>query len=139
MLGILPQTLNSFTGLADNRTSLIEAVREGLPYALFEDLIQALELSHRELAGIIGLPLRTLNNRKHAGRFTPQESDHLLRVARVYGRVVEFFGHRDRARDWLKRPAFAFDEKPPLSLLDTELGAEAVSTLIGQLEHGVLP
>lgn len=132
-------TLSDLIGMPSDRAVLIGAVREGLSYTLFEDLAEALELAHKDLATLLGIATRTLNTRKHTGRFTPQESDHLLRIARTYARALDFFGTPQQARAWLKRPAFAFGEETPLSRLDTELGAEGVVTLLGQLEHGVLP
>lgn len=132
-------TLVELVGTQGTTDALIEAVREGLPYATFEEVREALGISGKELAALMGIPSRTLNARKHAGRFTPHESDHLLRIARVYARAHDFFGTRHQASAWLKRPALAFGEHTPLSMCDTELGAEQVMTLLYQLEYGVLP
>lgn len=119
--------------------ALIEAVREGLPYQFGEALQDALGLNSRELAVLTGMSERTLANRKRSGSFTASESDHLIRITRVYTRTLEFFGSAPQAVTWLKKPALALDDRTPLSLLDTEVGAEAVLRLLGQLEYGVLP
>jgi putative toxin-antitoxin system antitoxin component (TIGR02293 family) len=132
-------TLTDLVGTRGSAGALIDAVREGLPYATFEEVREALGISGKELAALMGVPARTLNTRKHAGRFTPQESDHLLRIARVYARAHDFFGTQHQASAWLKKPALAFGEHTPLSMCDTELGAEQVMTLLYQLEYGVLP
>jgi putative toxin-antitoxin system antitoxin component (TIGR02293 family) len=58
-----------------------------------------------------------------------------LRIARVYARAHDFFGTQHRASAWLKKPALALGEHTPLSMLDTELGAGGVMTLIYQLEE----
>jgi putative toxin-antitoxin system antitoxin component (TIGR02293 family) len=125
-------------GTADAR-ALIEAVREGFPHRAFEEVRAVTGVSSRELAALMGISERTLTNRKRSGRFTPQESDHLLRIARIYARAHDYFGSREQAGAWLKKPALALGDETPLSLLDTELGAEQVMTLLGQLEYGVLP
>jgi hypothetical protein len=41
------------------------------------------------------------------------------------------------AVDWLKSPNATFSGQTPLSLLDTEIGAELVMDTLGRIEHGV--
>ncbi len=134
------EDLGDLLGFAFSGTpGLIGAVRRGLPYGAFERLQEALGTSAQTLAGLIGLPVRTLNKRKHEGRFSESESDDLVRVARVVGGAFTFFSDRSAARAWLAAPETALDGETPLSLLDTEVGAQEVLRLLGQLEHGVLP
>ena len=118
---------------------LIGAVRRGLPYSVFERVQETLGISAQTLTALIGVPVRTLNKRKHEGRFSSEESDNLLRVVRVVSRTFDFFGEPEAARVWLKAPERAFDGDTPLSLLDTETGAQEVFRLLGQLEYGVFP
>lgn len=132
--------LSDLLGLELSGTpGLIAAVRRGLPYGAFEQLQAALGTSAQTLAGLIGLPVRTLNKRKHEGRFSEGESDDLVRVARVLGGAFAFFSDEAAARAWLAAPETALDGETPLSLLDTEVGAQEVLGLLGRLEHGVLP
>lgn len=118
---------------------LIGAVRRGLPYSVFERVRDILEVSAQALAALIGVPVRTLNKRKHEGRFSSEESDNLLRVVRVVSKTFDFFDAPEAARAWLEAPERAFDGDTPLLLLDTETGAQEVLKLLGQLEYGVLP
>ncbi len=118
---------------------LIDAVRRGLPYSVFERVRDTLGVSAQMLTGLIGVPVRTLNKRKHEGRFSSEESDNLLRVVRVVSKTFDFFDEPQAARAWLAAPERAFDDDTPLSLLDTETGAQEIFRLLGQLEHGVLP
>ncbi len=124
---------------ANTASDLIAAVREGLPFDVFANLQDVLELPAATLAELLGIPLRTLNRRKHEGQFKPEESDALLRVARVVSRTLYVFKDRPTAILWLKTPEFACDDVTPLSLLDTEVGAQEVLRLLGQLAHGVFP
>jgi putative toxin-antitoxin system antitoxin component (TIGR02293 family) len=123
----------------DTSSGLIAAVREGLPFDVFVKLQHVLEIPAALLADLLGIPLRTLNRRKHEGQFKPEESDGLLRVARVVSRTFDVFEDRAAAILWLKMPEVAFDDVTPLSLLDTEVGAQEVLRLLGQLAHGVFP
>jgi putative toxin-antitoxin system antitoxin component (TIGR02293 family) len=123
----------------DTTPDLIAAVRRGLPFAVFTTLQKSLDVSSAVLAQLIGLPVRTLQRRRREGRFKPDESDNLVRIARVLSRTLEFFEDKAEALYWLKTPASALDDDTPLSLLDTEVGAQEVLRLLGQLEHGVFP
>ncbi|MDP2253999.1 MAG: MbcA/ParS/Xre antitoxin family protein, partial [Thiobacillus sp.] len=61
----------------------------------------------------------------------------LVRVARVVERAEAVFGDFEVALDWLKSANAALAGVTPLSLLDTEIGAESVTDTLGRIEHGV--
>ncbi len=132
--------LSRFLGLElSSTTELIGAVRQGLPYSVFERVQETLRVSAQTLATLVGVPVRTLNKRKHEGRFSRGESDNLLRVVRVLSQIFDFFSEPEAALSWLQAPEMALGGATPLSLLDTEIGAQEILRLLGQLEHGVLP
>jgi len=132
--------LTQLLGLNISSTpELIGAVRRGLLYSVFERVQGTLGVSAQTLAALIGVPVRTLNKRKHEGRFSSEESDNLLRVVRVVSKTFDFFDEPGAARAWLESPEMALGGDTPLSLLDTEMGAQEILRLLGQLEHGVLP
>lgn len=66
-----------------------------------------------------------------------EESAKLVRLARVVERAAEVFEDFDAALDWLKSPNAAASGATPLSLLDTDIGAESVMDTLGRIEHGV--
>lgn len=116
----------------------IRAVREGLPFGSFTNLRDALHLNTDELAQLLGIPRRTLTKRQRDGQFSSSESNTISRVARVYREAIVFFNDDTEARTWLKTSLPAL-ETTPLSLLDTDPGAEAVSVLLRQLAWGIYP
>ena len=111
-------------------------MREGLPYSSFVALKEALKLSTDELAQLLSIPKRTLTKRQQAGNFSLGESNALSRVVRVYREAAAFFDDEADARTWLKTALPALGTTP-LSLLDTDPGAEAVSVLLRQLAWGI--
>ena len=52
-------------------------------------------------------------------------------------RAAEVFESQDLAFDWIKTPNASLDGFTPLSMLDTELGAETVLDMLGRIEHGI--
>ncbi len=67
----------------------------------------------------------------------PAENSTLLRLARVIRRASEVLDDPAAAVDWLKSPNAALRGNAPLSLLDTDIGAEGVRDTLGRIEHGV--
>ncbi|MFZ0791348.1 MAG: antitoxin Xre/MbcA/ParS toxin-binding domain-containing protein [Chromatiaceae bacterium] len=116
---------------------LVGRVRTGLPFAELEALREPLGLSLQELAGIAGIPARTLVRRRQSGRLDPIESERVLRIERLLALATEMLRDRNRARDWLKSPKAALAGQSPLACADTEVGAREVEQLIGRLRHGV--
>lgn len=121
------------------RTALqwITVIRQGIPSAASESLAKTLRMTQSELAASLGIPERTLARRKKEGMFNSEESAKLVRLARVVERAGEVFEDLDAALDWLKSPNAALSGVTPLSMLDTDIGAEAVLDTLGRIEHGV--
>ena len=119
---------------------IIEEIEKGLPYASFERLQKNTGLGTETLLDLLQIPRRTLTRRKSSGRFSPEESDRLVRLARVYGRTLHFFdGDSRAATEWLEDAQLSFGGISPMEMIKTDVGAQEVERLIGQLEHGVFP
>ena len=119
--------------------SLLKRLDEGLSYAAFERLKRHLNVTSKELADAALITQRTLARRKKAGRFDPDESDRLVRIARVFSRALSLFeGDSDGAQDWMMRGSRALGGPSPFEMAKTEVGAGEVERLIHQLEHGVI-
>ncbi len=119
--------------------SLLKRLDEGLSYAAFERLKHRLDVTSQELANAALIPLRTLARRKKAGRMQPDESDRLVRLARVFARAIELYeGDSEGAQAWMMRPNRAFGEVSPFEMVKTDVGAREVENLIGRIEHGVI-
>lgn len=103
----------------------------------FDALQQMLGIHPEELASHLAISRSTLVRRRKAGRLDAQESDRLLRYARIYANASEALGSREAATEWLKTPARALAFKTPLAFCDTETGAREVERLLGRIEHGV--
>lgn len=142
-----PATFRSVENLLGGRNVLrarrhtaldwIEVIRNGIPAAAVESLLKAMQVSQAELARALGIPERTLARRKREGVLNSDESAKLLRLARVVGRANEVFENAQAALHWLKSPNAALSAATPLSLLDTDIGAESVLDTLGRIEHGV--
>jgi putative toxin-antitoxin system antitoxin component (TIGR02293 family) len=113
-------------------------LQKGLPYSALERFQRNTGLNAALVAELIQLPVRTLARRKEAGRLQPEESDRLMRVARVFGRALELFeGEPAAARHWLASKQPLLGNLIPLNLAGTDIGALEVEHLVGRLSHGI--
>ena len=118
--------------------AVIAEVQQGFPYAAFEELVKRTGLSREIAATAMQTPLRTLARRKEEGRLRPDESDRLLRLARIFGLCLDLFaGDPSEARGWMTTQQLALGGRTPLDYASTEVGAREVESLIGRLEHGI--
>ena len=123
---------------AANTSELIQQVERGFSYKTLHTLQSRSGLPEADLADLVGIPWRTLARRKAQGKFTPEESERLLRLGTVFELAVELFeGDNAGALRWLTAPRRALGGKTPLAYARTELGAREVENLIGRMEHGV--
>jgi putative toxin-antitoxin system antitoxin component (TIGR02293 family) len=117
-------------------TDLRLAVREGLPQTVVEEVMQAADLTLKELAASLDLSPRSLQRRRRQGRLPRHESDRLYRLARIIALSKHYLGNKELANRWLKRPNRALGGNAPLDLIDTELGARTVENVLGRIAYG---
>jgi len=124
-------------GMSPTQTALLSCVRAGLPYKSFVALSSAFDVDQKEMVAIVRLPPRTLARRKTENHFRADESDRLLRVARVAALAEDVLGSREKASRWLRSPIRALNAETPLRQLDTDLGAREVENILLRTAHGV--
>jgi putative toxin-antitoxin system antitoxin component (TIGR02293 family) len=120
--------------LANDR-DLREAIREGFPHAVLEEVLRTSGLTLKELADALDLSPRSLQRRRR-GRLARFESDRLYRMARLLALARETMGDSGRASRWLKHTNHALGGVAPIAAIDTELGARQVENLLGRIAYG---
>ncbi len=115
-------------------TDVVAAVRTGLTALALERLHDVLDLPAQDLAAVLGIPPRTLTRRRQAGRLTPEESDRLLRIARLTELALAVFEDADAARTWLTEPKRLLGDETPLAHADTAPGVREVEDMLYAVE-----
>lgn len=64
----------------------------------------------------------TLSRRRKRVTFDKDESERILRVARLVAGAVDGLDELENARNWLVEPAWGLDGELPLEFADTEPG-----------------
>lgn len=132
--------LNSL-GLPATALAAHERINAGLNADVLRDIAGAVQLDEVVLCRMAGIDRNTYNRRLNSAekRFSPEQSARVYTLARVISAARELFnGDSLRMAQWLNKPAHGLGGKKPAELLSTPAGAEAVLTLIGRLEHGVI-
>ena len=119
-----------------NDRDLRDAIREGFPPAVVEEVMQASGLTLKELAESLDLSARSLQRRRRGGRLARFESDRIYRLARIVALARQHLGSSELALRWLKRPNRATGGSAPIAAIDTELGARQVENVLGRIAYG---
>jgi putative toxin-antitoxin system antitoxin component (TIGR02293 family) len=117
---------------------LLKQVGKGLPFQTWERFVQATEIPAELARSVVQIPSRTLARRKAEGRLHTDESDRLVRMARIFTRALILFeGAAEGARAWLLSSQPALGGATPFEYASTDVGSREVEDLIGRIEHGI--
>jgi putative toxin-antitoxin system antitoxin component (TIGR02293 family) len=119
----------------DSDLELDEAIELGLPSGSIAALLRETELSSADLSAII--PARTQMASRARERLTPEQSDRLARLARLFSLAEETLGSADKARSWMSRPNRALGGKRPIDLAKRSSGSRLVEQVLGRISYGV--
>jgi len=120
-----------------NPAKVIEAIQSGLPIYELDVLQASLNMPMENLVPKLGISKATLHRRKAKGRLGRDESDRVIRFARLMGKALEVFESEDGARRWLSSPQVGLGGAIPLDYAETEIGAREVEDLLGRIDYGV--
>ena len=124
------------TGPVRSDQDLARLVQARLPVQAATALL-AHGLRDSELYALV-LPRRTLAHRRARHEpLTAEESDRLVRVARLTALAEAVFGDEERAGRWLRKPKQSLDGQAPLDQLATEAGARLVEEALLRIDHGI--
>jgi putative toxin-antitoxin system antitoxin component (TIGR02293 family) len=115
----------------------VRAIRNGLPAQAFVGVANVLNLTVEQLAEILGASARTINDRrKKRRRLSTADSEKLVHVARVWHQAKRIFSSDGAAADWLKSPAQTLNGQRPIELLDTDIGARTIESILNGIAYG---
>ncbi|HVW05551.1 MAG TPA: antitoxin Xre-like helix-turn-helix domain-containing protein [Vicinamibacterales bacterium] len=137
----LPKATHGYAALlgltAVELPELLRAIDGGLAYNAFEHFARETGLDEGRLATFADIGARTLAARHDEGRFSRDESDRLVRAARILGAALDLFhGDRATAIAWLTSSQPVLGGQAPIALGRTDLGAREVERALAALTKG---
>jgi len=137
----IPHDLLSTLGLPAAAIAAHDSINVGLSATILRSIADKTQLDEITLLRMAGIDRNTYSRRLNSAeqRFSPEQSARVYTLARAISAASELFNNNNvRLAQWLSKPAKGLGGKRPAELLSTPAGAEAVLTLVGRLEHGVL-
>jgi putative toxin-antitoxin system antitoxin component (TIGR02293 family) len=124
-------------GSGSRRINLIDEVERGLPTRSYSVIAEALDLTPDEEDRLLQVSLRTRARWKQRKRLDPAISDRLVRLARIFALAIDVLESQEHAVAWLREPSDALGGRTPLRVVTTDVGAEKVTNMLYQMEHGI--
>jgi len=115
---------------------LEDAVNDGLPKRALQ-MMAGRALPEGASAGALVYRVVPIATFKRRTRLTPEESARTERLARVVALAEGLWEEQDDARGFLNRPHALLDDRTPLDVATTELGARRVEQLLHDVDHGL--
>lgn len=114
---------------------LARVVRRRLHLRVLRHLVAA-GFSKHEIHTFI-IPARTWRHRTAKKEpLTVEESDRVVRLARIQALAEDVFGDTQKANRWLREDLGVLDRKSPLEVARTESGARLVEQLLAKIDWG---
>lgn len=122
----------------ETSSELVGLTRAGLPTGVVNNVADELAIQRVAVARLLGISERTLSRRVSAkARLTAEESDRMVRLARVLALAKETLGDMEKAGHWLQTPNRALEGDRPFDRLDTDAGVRSVEQILGRIAYGV--
>jgi len=117
--------------------ALVHKAQEGVEVSYFENLLKHSGFRKDELASLIGIDPKTVDNyRKSQKKFTRDAAEKLLKLHRLFSFGNELFNSTTEFMDWLGIPSPGLNNQSPLALLHSVSGIMAVEKQLLRLANG---
>lgn len=118
-----------------SEADLARLVDRGIRVAVLRHVLRA-GFSKQEIERLI-IPARTWRHRKTKREpLSTEESDRVVRLARIQALAEDVFGDVGKANRWLREGLRILDDKPPLEVARTESGARLIEQILAKIDWG---
>jgi putative toxin-antitoxin system antitoxin component (TIGR02293 family) len=130
----------TFEDFLSDKMLMIEAIRAGIPYSLFDLIKHYTPFSEEDWANILDISAKSLQRYKSAPNhyFRSLQSQKIIEMAEVTKAGLDVFGDMDKLKLWLNTPNFSLGRLKPIDLLKDSYGKEMVIGELTRTNHGIL-
>ena len=123
-----------------NRMLIVHAIREGIPYELFNLIKEITPFNEEDWASFLGISTKSLqrNKIKEDFIFKSLQSEKILELAEVTSLGNTVFDTETQFYMWLKTPSFALGNLQPIELLRDSYGKETVVNELNKIDQGLV-
>lgn len=129
----------SFKDFIDNKLLVINSIRRGLTYNLFNTIMLFSPFSEEEWADYLDISSKSLQRYKKQENFHFKSihSEKILEIAEVTALGKDIFDTNEQFYSWLKTPSLVFNNLTPAELLKDSYGKSLIMDELNRIEHGV--
>lgn len=129
----------SFSDFFQDKMLIIQAIRRGLPYKIFNQIKSFTPFSDLDWAEYLDLSLKTLQRYRDDKNFyfKPIHTEKIFELAEVANFGVEVFGSSEKFYAWLNTPSYVLRNHKPATLLRDSYGKEMVMAELNKIEYGI--
>ncbi|QMU28062.1 type II RES/Xre toxin-antitoxin system antitoxin [Adhaeribacter radiodurans] len=121
-----------------NIFSLIQAVRAGVHFNLFQEFAADVPFSQAEWSQFLHLSEKTLQRyKKEESTFDPLQSERILEIIHLFKKGITVFGDKENFNTWLTTSNVALGNIKPKDLLDSSFGIHLLQDELIRIEFGV--
>jgi putative toxin-antitoxin system antitoxin component (TIGR02293 family) len=128
----------TFSDFLSDKRLIILAIREGIPYSIFNSIQDLSPLSTNVWAKNLYLSPKSLSRYRHLRKsFKPMQSERIIELAEVLYLGSRVFGDEEKFKLWLDTPSYPLGSIKPIDLLEDSYGKEMVIGELIRIEHGI--
>lgn len=127
-----------FRGHRGSAVAVHEALHAGLPRrALLRAIPPGIPVT--TLLPVFGISVRTFMRLKSEPDklLDSEQSGRVWQFAELFAKAEDVLGSQESAVDWMMSSAMALENRRPIELLTTPVGAQLVDDVIERMRHGV--
>lgn len=129
----------TYLGFITDKMLIIEAIRVGIPYSLFNLIQHYTPFSESDWANFLDISTKSLQRyRQSSKQFKPNQSEKIIGMAEVTTIGLDVFGDMYKFKLWLDTPNFALGNLKPMDLIRDSYGKELVISELTRINYGIL-
>lgn len=123
----------------ENRMSIINVIKRGLPFELFNKVKRFTPFSDDDWADYLNLSKKSLQRYENDTDFLfkPIHTEKIIELAEVTNLGLEVFDSKEQFYSWLNTPSFALGSLKPVELLKDSYGKELVMDELNRIDQGI--
>lgn len=129
----------TYENFLEDKMLMIAAIRNGIPYSLFELIQQYTPFTETEWANFLDISTKSFQRYKASPEhlFKPIHSEKIIEMAEVTKMGLDVFGHMDKLKLWFDTPCFSLGKLKPIELLKDSYGKDMVMGELNRINHGI--
>jgi putative toxin-antitoxin system antitoxin component (TIGR02293 family) len=120
---------------------LHDFIQSGIPRHELVKTFRTFPLLNKDtsMCNVLGASGRTLQRMEADGEknLSTDQASKLISFVKIMSIATNVMGGKQQAEDWLQRKAIALEQRRPIDLMTTDIGAQTVQTLLEQIDSGV--